>query len=391
MTETLLSNRPDVVVKLDPEIEKAYWRASLFNYYTGSGNDRMIRQIAVNDLSPIEIRLKAKSTGEGVRGNADLADNLDNMDIYAMSVTPDVFANAQKSPIMQYSKTLQINFEKEARENLIEWFQDKSDRMIIANLTAKLTNVLVCDKDKNTPFKVASTKDTVEDLIKKTVKGDIVTLKAVRELIKRAKNGIGISGKEDSFPIKPGRVSYFRDDGLAEQEQRRYTLFLSPEQAQQLKNDPEYQYYVRSITAGSFSNTFESGLMIGIDGCAVVELPTWSLLQAGLLHTGINLNSKTYLDPSVADFKLESYKPTQSNTDACIGLLVGASACLYPNSGNVTMRVELKDAGRKVLVGADKILGVRKAVFNAIKSGYDTDFIYDKKDFSVIGFVSSKE
>ena len=200
-----LGQHPYVNEEIASDIEKGYWADSLFDFYTGSGADRVIRQYKITDLSPFTARLKGKSYGDGVTGNANIADNLDEMDWYARTLSPEVIANGFQSEIDIYSNTKNIDFVKECKENLIQWFAERSDRFIIANLTNNLTNVVCAAAKAQGGVHNFTQNDTVKSMCAKVSKGDVCSVQSIRRLIFCAKNGIGLDGKE-SFVVKPTKV-----------------------------------------------------------------------------------------------------------------------------------------------------------------------------------------
>ena len=383
-----LAQHPYVKEEIASDIEKGYWESSLFDYYTGSGSDRVIRQYKVTDLSPFLARLKSKSYGKGVRGNANIADNLDHIDWYARTLAPDIFSKGYESEIDYYDKTKNIDFVKECKENLIQWFSEQSDRMIVANLTNNLTNVVCASANAANGVQAYNNGDTVQTMCGKVSAGDVCSVAAIRRLIFCAKNGIGLDGKE-SFVIKPTRV-VTKTIGDTQFVSKIYLLVLDSYQAEQLKNDPEWREIQAVNHNQGFEHAFFTGFLGKIDNCWIVELPSWGMEQAGLLHSEVdNEEFYTYVNQEAEMVPLSNYHGNNQATS--IGFLLGASACIYANSGNVRMLTEKVDMGRKTRVGADKIIGVRKAVFDAIKSGHPHSSVYHGKDFGVIGLITSRE
>lgn len=383
-----LGQHPYVNEEIASDIEKGYWADSLFDFYTGSGADRVIRQYKITDLSPFTARLKGKSYGDGVTGNANIADNLDEMDWYARTLSPEVIANGFQSEIDIYSTTKNIDFVKECKENLIQWFAERSDRFIIANLTNNLTNVVCASAAAANGIHPYVAGNSVKDMCAKVSKGDVCSVESIRRLIFCAKNGIGLDGKE-SFVVKPTRVQV-RTIGDAQFISKVYLLFIDSYQAEQLKSDPEWKQMQAVNHNQGLEHSFFTGFLGKIDNCWIVELPTWSKEQAGLLHSEVDNNQfAKYVNK---DAELVSVNDYHGNNQATsIGFLLGASACIYANNGNIRLLTQKADMNRKTLVAADKIIGVRKAVFDAIKSGGNHNSIYHGKDFGVIGYITSKE
>ena len=383
-----LAQHPYVKEEIASDIEKGYWESSLFDYYTGTGADRVIRQFKVNDLSSFTARLKSKSYGEGVTGNANIADNLDSIDWYARTLAPEVIANGYQSEIDLYDKTKNIDFVKECKENLIQWFSERSDRMIVANLTNNLTNVVCASAVAANGYHGYNAGDTVQTMCGKVSAGDVCSVAAIRRLIFCAKNGIGLDGKE-SFVIKPTRITT-KTIGDTQFISKIYLLMIDSYQAEQLKNDPEWREMQAVNHNQGLEHAFFTGFLGKIDNCWIVELPSWGIEQAGLLHSEVEDEYfAKFVNKDAEIVPLSNYHGNNQTTS--IGFLLGASACIYANSGNVRMLTEKTDMTRKTMVGADKIIGVRKAVFDAIKSGFNHNSVYHGKDFGVIGLITSRE
>lgn len=383
-----VSKHPYVKEEIASDIEKGYWQSSLFDYFTGTGHDRVVRQFKVQDLRPYTARLKGKSYGDGVRGNANITDNLDEMDWYARTLATEVIGNGYQSEIDIYTETKQIDFVKECKENLIQWFSERSDRMIIANLTNNLTNVICASATETKGYQPYTDGDDVQKMCAKIKAGDVCSVAAIRRLIFCARNGIGLDGK-DSFVVKPTRVA-FKTIGDSQFTSLIYILMIDSYQAAQLKADPEW-IQMQSVNHNQgYEHAFFTGFVGKIDNCWVVELPSWSKEQPGLLHSDVS--DEVFAKFVNKDAELMPLSMYHGNSQATsIGFLLGASACIYANNGNVRMLTEKVDMGRKTQVGADKILGVRKAVFDAIKSGSNHNSVYHGKDFGVIGLITSRE
>lgn len=383
-----LGQHPYVNEEIASDIEKGYWADSLFDFYTGTASDRMIRQYKITDLSPFTARLKGKSYGDGVTGNANIADNLDEMDWYARTLSPEVIANGFQSEIDIYSNTKNIDFVKECRENLIQWFSERSDRFIIANLTNNLTNVVCASANAANGVHGFNAGDTVKTMCAKVSAGDVCSVQSIRRLIFCAKNGIGLDGKE-SFVVKPTRVET-KTIGDVRYSSKVYLLCIDSYQAEQLKADPEWKDIQAVNHNQGYEHAFYTGYLGKIDNCWIIELPTWSKEQAGLLHSEVDNNQfAKYVNKDAEIMSVNDYHGNNHATS--IGFLLGASACIYANNGNIRLLTQKADMNRKTLVAADKIIGVRKAVFDAIKSGSNHNSIYHGKDFGVIGYITSKE
>lgn len=389
LTYQSVSQHPYVKEQIADDIEIGYWQDSLFDFYTGIGAQKCIRQYKVNDVSSFTARLKGKSYGDGVMGNANITDNLDSIEWYARTLSPNVVANGYESEIDIYTKTKNIDFVKESKENAIQWFSERSDRMILANLTNNLTNIVCASAANASGVHPYVAGNTIKDMCAKVQAGDVCSVQSIRKLIFNAKNGVNYDGS-DTFVIKPTKIDV-RTLGDVQLTSKIYTLFIDGYQAEQLKSDPEWKEIQAVNTNQGLNHNYYTGYLGKIDNCYVVELPKWGREQAGLLNTEVSDDEfAKFVNPDADIVPLSDYAGA-NNHPTSIGLLLGASACIYANSGSVRMLTAKSDLGRKTIVGVDKIIGVRKAVFDAIKSGQNHNSVYHGKDFGVIGYITSKE
>lgn len=379
---------PNVAIEIARTIENASWRKSPFAAFMGRGQDRGVRTYNVKDANPYRPRLKAQLTGDGVRGNADFDTNFDNLEILSQTVYPLIVGNSIKSPVKQYTQIEQIDFIKEATESLTDWIQDKRDRLFITALSNDLSNVVVCDKG-GVGFKDTTNEPSVVEASKKTTKGDIVSVKALRRAIFMARSGINYKNKE-AFPIKPIRSSLHTVGGV-EITNYSYLILLDTYQANQLKNDPEWIAMQKVGVRGDKNNLF-TGLIGMIDECPVIDMGVWTKMQVGLLNSEIsdgdflaNINEQNVggvVTPPSAYAK-DSANPVS------IGFLIGASALVMVGSDTPSFYIdESQDAGRKVVCGVDRLMAIAKAKFENTSGALNP---YANTDFSVIGIVSSKE
>lgn len=378
---------PNVAIEIARTIENASWQKSPFAPFMGRGQDRGVRTYNVKDSNPYRPRLKAQLTGDGVRGNADFETNFDNLEILSQTVYPLIIGNSIKSPVKQYTQIEQIDFIKEATESLTDWIQDKRDRAFITALTNDLSNVVVCDKNGGKGYKDTTNETSVIEASKRTVKGDVCNVKALRRAIFMARSGINYKNKE-AFPIKPIRSNMHSVGGI-EVTNYSYLILLDTYQANQLKNDPEWIAMQKVGVRGEKNNLF-TGLVGLVDECPVIDMGVWTKMQVGLLNSEIsdsdfisNINEQNVggnLTPPSA------YANGQA---VSIGFLIGASALVMVGSDTPSFYIdESQDAGRKVVCGVDRLMAIAKAKFENASGRLSP---YANTDFSTIGIISSKE
>lgn len=379
-------DNPNVSVEIAQNIEKSYWKECKIEAVLGRGENRALRSYNVKYAAPFRPRIKQKLLGEGVEGNADFDSNVDKMEIFAMTMFPKVIGNSLNSDIELYSQMNNIDFTKEATESLKTWIADKVNRSIVASIANDVTNVVVCDATKG--VKDSSAKQTVAEACKAVVKGDTLSVAAIRRAIFMAKTGIDYRGGKSST-IKPTRITTKSVAGV-DLDIYSYLILLDTYQIEQIKNDPEWIEAQKHLTAnrGLESGLF-SGLVGQIDGCPVIDMGVWTDDQVGLPNSSTNdnqfansLNRQNHtrvVEPS-------NYAGTQTTS---MGYLVGANALLAVGTPLATVRLEQRDYGRKIGIAVDRVLTIAKGRFD-MSSSEAWAHLHDK-DIGVIGICSSLE
>lgn len=381
------AENPNVAIEIGRVIEKAYWYNSQWNYLLGNGSDKGIQAFKVDLKTPYRPRICSQLIGDGVKGNADFATNLDNLEILSQTVEPENVGNAMKSEIEVFSAIQNIDFIKIATQSLTDWLQQKRDRYLITALANDFTNCVVCD-DAN-GFKDTSAKNSVKECTAEIKKGDIVNVKALRHAIFLARAGLKYDGSQ-AFPLKPIRSKLVKND-IVEIQHTSYIILLDTYGINQLRNDPEWISMQKSAGVRGDENRLFNGLVGMIDGCPVIDMGIWTKQNPGFLNSSVsdsdfkeNINPhnfKTILPPS-------AYKG--KDTDTCIGALIGASALLFV--GNDTTKVYIdkrEDLGRKTIVGIDKLMAISKARYEPHDVLANNP--YANQDYATIGIFASKE
>lgn len=380
-----LKTNPNIAVEVSREIESASWENSPFEALVGRGGDRGIRTYKTKDISPYRPRLNVPLTGEGVEGNADLATNYDSLEILSQTVYPRVVGNAIRSDIKDYLELNHIDFQKLAISELTLWIKKRRDSMFCAALLNDLSNAVVADANG---YKDSSKHNSVKQAAKEVKKGDVMSVKALRRAIFMARTGTKYNNTK-AFPIKPIKSDLVTYKGL-EVRHNSYIILLDSYQIEQLKNDSEWQAMQKQLTAavGEKSGLF-TGLVGMIDNCPVIDMNVYSELQCGLMNS--ETSDKAFY-ANINPLNFEKKTPPSDYADSqpvSIGFLIGASALVMVGDPAVKFYInETEDAGRKMVVGVDKLLAISKGRFftaNGEKSPYNNT------DYAVIGLISSKE
>ena len=383
---TQWEDNPNVNRQIAERIESAIWQSSPFEPLIGKGQDRAFRIIPLNgNYSAVTPRLKAALNGYGVKGNTDFEANYDSLEIHSLTMYPDNIANGLKSSTELEQKIQQVDFIKESVDSLQDWLKVQIDRIIAVTLSNDFTNAVVCDEAEG--FKDTTGK-TLEQATKSIVKGDVLSVKAIKRAIFLAKRGLGFDGKE-RFPIKPIAVTYKDNNGFSTRVFE-YVILVDTVGAEQLKSDPEWIELQKQNKRGLDNNLF-SGFLGVIDSSPVIDMGTWSSTSTGLIHSGVsdsefnrflnikNLNNGRITPPSF-------YTGSQS---IGIGMLMGASSLLFAAMPQPKIYIDKnQDLGRKIAVGIDRVMSIAKARWI---NHNNPNSVYHNTDFATIGLFYSHE
>ena len=391
VTFDALVNDPNISVKIGDEIEAASWEESRFEPFLGKAEGRGIRFFSTNTNEPYRPRLRIALDGEGVEGNADIAENLDNLNIMSQTIYPRVIANGVNSEIDIYNAMKKIDFVKHASDALKTWMLNKRDKMLYAALANDLTNAIACDATNG--FKDTTTHASVSALGKQIVKGDTLNVAAIERAILMAKAGIsGLKGGK-AFPMKPVKSTKKAENGL-NLTYHSYLVFVDSYQAEQLRSDPAWKDMQAHAPRNELHRVF-TGYLGMISGCPVVEMGTYS---AG---GGLGLFNSTISD---AEFKKNVIKQNFGDKIVCpsayansqpvsIGYIIGASALIMAGSDSTRFFINNKlDEGRKTRCSVDRLLAISKSRF-ALNDADASERAqrYNGTDYGVIGILSSLE
>lgn len=382
-------DNPNVAIQIADRIEKSVWEESNWDTLIGTGENRGLRVFKNNGekaLSPYRPRLKGALTGDGVKGNADFDTNYDKLTIYSQTVYPEVIGNSLRSDHRLEHIITQVDFLKESVDSLQSWIKDRRDRILVASLSNDFTNCVVCDSANG--YKDTKSETSTQDAAKKIVKGDVLNVKAIRRAIYMAKRGIGYNGAE-KFPIKPLKITKKSISGVMTQ-MYSYVILVDSIGAEQLRNDPEWIELQKVDKRGMDNNLFTGFLGI-IDSCPVIDMNTWSELQPGLLNSEVSESefSKFLNIKNINNSKITPPSSYANSQPVCMGALIGASSLVFVGQSKPTIYIDdTQDAGRKMVVGIDRIMSIAKARYI---NDDEPNSPYHNTDFATIGIFYSKE
>lgn len=384
----------NLAVDIAVEINKIYTQRNFFTRLAGVGKSRCVKFFPIESGDgTFRYRGKDKLYGRGVRGNTDFATNYDEMNLLTMDIKKENLGIALKSELRASQKAKKIDFIRECKDSLPDWFNDRTDEICFASLINNFTNVVVCDK--TTGYKEnGKTITSPQKAVQKIAKGDKVTLKALRQLVYMAKNGVDYKGNKTGMMIPPLYIEKKNENGIVEWFDYVYLILLSSTQAMQLKQDPEWikreQVNVRGKENGLFS-----GYLGRVDNAVVLEVPDWTDLQVGLPNTSVT-NESIFLESiySPKNGVRTTFDEVRSGADVVFGCLLGADAIAFGAEAKPQFYIGEADLGRKMVVGADMWVAIAKVNYtlNAPR-GFDDKSIraLDGQDTGVIVLASSAE
>ena len=376
---------PNISFDIGHEIEKASWQNSPFLPFIGKGERRAVRTYTAEKNRPYRPRLKVALTGKGVSGNTDIAANLDNLEILSQTVVPKVVANGVESEILQYLDMKDIDFVKEAVDSLGDWEQDVRDRHLYAALANDPTNCVVCDKDSG--FKDTTGKASVKACAAEINTDDVMNVAAIRRAILMANTGIKYNGKS-AFPIKPLKSTATSEGGIT-LNYNSFVIFLDSFQIQQLRSDSEWKD-MQNKAPRSENHRIFTGLAGMIDGCPVINMGTWTTMQAGMLNSTISDSEfRRFIEPK--NFQNKIIAPSQFTgkhaKGTSIGFLIGAGALIMAGSESTKFYTNKVDEGRKIRCAVDRLLAISKGKFEQDAEGALSP--YANTDYAVIAIFSA--
>lgn len=390
VTFDALVNDPNISVKIGDEIEAASWEESRFEPFLGKGEGRGVRFFSTSTNEPYRPRLRIALDGEGVEGNADIAENLDNLNIMSQTIYPKVIANGVNSEIDTYQAMKKIDFVKHASDALKTWMLNKRDKMLYAALANDLTNAIVCDATNG--FKEFN-QNSVSDAGKQIVAGDTLNVAAIERGILMAKAGISGLKNGKAFPMKPVKSTKRAENGL-NLTYHSYIVFVDSYQAEQLRADPAWKDMQAHAPRNELHRVF-TGYLGMISGCPIVEMGTYSSGGGlGLMNSTISDNEfKKHIIKQNFGGKIVCPSAYAKSQPVSIGFIIGASALIMAGTDSTRFFINNKlDEGRKTRCSVDRLLAISKSRFELSDSDLsERAQKYVGTDYGVIGLLSSME
>ncbi|MDR3347041.1 MAG: DUF4043 family protein [Helicobacteraceae bacterium] len=353
-------------------------KESFFRPFQGASENSIIR----NNLETTPAKKGAVSVipllvpleGEGVQGNTDFAANQERLTYLAQGVPFYLYGHSVISPDERIEARTIETSRKNAKEALVNWITDRTDRLWITELSRDCTNIVAASNTNG----VYLANDTTS-----ITSNDVMTTAVIDELVRRA--SLGIDGNGDPHPpIKPIKAKVHETEAGIPIWERLYVLLLGTHSALQLKNDPIWLDAQKSALPRSVDHPIFSGVMGKYNGVVVIDWASWSKRGAGVVNSSTKFHKA---DGVTIDF--ENYGGSGS-TETEVNLFLGATAGLFPQEESFKYYEEFRDMGRKVEFGIDRGIGISKTRFIG-SNDREKNSEYHDKDYGVIAAVVAKK
>jgi len=355
------------------EIVEGQLQRDPFAQFTGATNENIV--IAVPESSKSAsiciIFIVTDLTGDGVEGNADLADNEDELNFLPFPFKGGLIANSHKSPVdVIMDKTTASNWRTKKKSALSKWATRRTVREKFYTISDKCTNQVIIKSD-------GTIGATTADL----AKGDTFDTQWLDEFIDRAENG----WTDGNGVEHPALESYFVErtsEHGVEQIGEYYPVFVGPKSYKSLTNDPIWKeeqkqqaYQGLSTAVRGFGGVYKN--------VVIVKQKKDTPLKAGILRSD-SPDFKGY-----TNFATQYKAGDDTVTELNFGLGAGAMALgfdLEPRYGEDPTA----DSGRKVIAWTDQFFGCKKVRWKG-ETPEEQSSIYHDKDYAVILMPSTIE
>lgn len=375
-----MSDRQNPYVERDPskllvtatELMVAASKKSTFTPLCGQTNDDIIKTQSEKHAgaNTVEMSMRALVRGNGVKGNSNLDSNRDDLNYLTMKVEGDVLANSIESKHYKItSASIAKNFRADAKDGLSDWLADRMDRIRFSKLSENCTNIVVV-KANGQVVPASKIADSVDGLDK----GDLFTTQTADEMLSRAENGYTDELGVRHPPIRPYKTETKTVKGV-EQEVGYYIIYLGPESAKSITDDPIYLQWQDSLTKANKSDFYLNGLIGEYKNAIFVKKNAWSPEFAGILTSDI----KSFEDYATG---FEQYSG-KGGIITEVNLLVGATAGMQPFQAIPDYIEDSTDSGRKMMSAIDLWFGFEKTKFMG-KTEAEKKLLWHGKDYGVI-------
>ena len=373
INETWIEKDPKVLRGHGKTITSEAMEQNFYNAFIGSTRRAIIQTELQGKTQPggtTRIFFRKKLDGEGVKGNSDFADNIDEALELWHDVDYELFGNSLKSKNIKIENKLAVDHTRtQFKADLAEWAGTQFSKKIDIAYTRDCTNIVACKSDG--VYNVNGTGSIQA--------GDIFSTRAISAAKKLAKQGRTADGKKVP-KIRPFKVTPMSQNGIALTPLQFYVMTIGPNQAEQLKLDPIWLEAQKHADArGALNNIFTGALGI-YDGVVIYERGEFDKEDSGII-TSKNTDAGRVIT------NLDDYNGA-GGIETELGLFLGAQSGLLAQDDGFDYYEDIVDAGRKFMVGVDRGLGFAKTKFVG-KTKEERDSVYHDKDFATILVASA--
>ncbi len=358
------------------QVVTAYAEDSKFNGLMGMTSNAIIKtQDERHDgVALVEIGFRAPIRSAGTKGNDNLGDGEETKRFY-MKVEGTVLAQPVTSKHKKITKaSTAANFREEAKEDLSEWLTYKMDGERFSKLSEACTKVISTKADGSMVY------DTTT-----LAAGDVMTVAALRNGLKAAKNGYTDAAGKFHPKLKPFKTKRETVNGVPATS-KIFVANLGADSITHLRNDAEFDNLMKALSDDDKKlYPFAGSIGIFDEELVVVDVGTWSESDVGCVRSDtpawIDIHKQT-----VGGF--DTYVAGDA-TETEINLILGASAGAMPFS-QVPEWIEdgTVDSGRKIKMIIDVWTGFEKCKFVG-KTAAETASVYHNEDFGVLAIPAT--
>jgi len=358
------------------DVVTAYAEDSIYNGLMGMTSNSIIKtQDERHDgVALVEIGFRAPIRADGTKGNDNLGDGEETKRFY-MKVEGTVLAQPVTSKHKKITKASTAeNFREEAKEDTAEWLKWKMDGERASKLSENCTKVVA----------TTAAGDIVYDG-SGLAAGDVMTVAALRNGLKSAKNGYTDADGKFHPKIKPYKTKRKVVDGVPATS-KVFVAHLGSNSIENLRNDPEFDNLMRALSDDDKKlYPFAGAIGLFDEELVVVDIGTWNAYDVGCVRS----DTPDWIDihkQAVGGFDM--YK-AGDDTVTEVNLILGASAGAMPFSQKPEWIEDgTVDSGRKIKMIIDVWTGFEKCKFSG-KTEDEVASPYHEEDFGVLAIPAT--
>ena len=338
-----------------------------FTQFQGASEDNVIMVVpeSAREVSSVTAHIVTDLVGDGVKGNADLSTNRDELHFLPFIFKGDVRANSIKSPIQKImDRTSAGNWRREKTKALQNWYFRLTTRLKFYAFSANCTNVVWGENKANAAALAAGV-------------GGVMSTAVLDEVSSRAKNGWH-DGTKDHPELTPYIVEKRTQNGV-EVIGEFFPFFIGPKALDQLNLDPVFREEQKAKAAGSMPSN--------LDGFAGVykNLVLIEVNKDSARRPGIVTSSSADYDKYTNFAQYKAGDNTETEINFCLG--AGAGAMGFDPAPNYD-EDPTEDNGRKIVAYIEAFFGFEKVRWVGETAEEQTS-IYHDKDYAVIAAVTT--